>query len=83
MVTWDLLGARVAPDGIGGHVFEGGLYLYPAEPKEPIVRHFRRLHRRHHRQFPFDDADAFFRKHGMVFHHLWLNLVAFPEPPEL
>ena len=34
MVTWDLLGARVAPDGLGGNVFEGGLYLYPAEAKD-------------------------------------------------
>ena len=83
MMTWDVLGARVAPDGLGGQVFEGGLYLYPAELKEPIVRHFRRLHRRHHRQFPFDDLTTFFRKQGMVFHQLWLNLVAFPEPPQL
>lgn len=83
IVTWDLLGARVAPDGIGCHVFEGGLYLYPAEVKDTIIRHMRRLHRRHHRRHPFDDLATFFRKHGMVFHHLWLNLVAFPEPPEL
>jgi len=83
MVTWDLLGARVAPDGIGGHVFEGGLYLYPAEMKGAIVRHFRRLHRQHHRKLPFDDLRTFFRKHGAAFHHLWLNLVAFPEPPQL
>src|SRR5687768_15471835 len=36
IVTWDLLGARVAPDGMGCHVFEGGLYLYPAEVKDTI-----------------------------------------------
>ena len=80
IVTWDLLGARVAPDGFGGHVFEGGLYLYPAEAKDHILAHFRRLYRRHQRRFPRDDADAFFRKQGMIFHHLWLKLVAFPEP---
>jgi hypothetical protein len=83
MVAWDLLGARVAPDGMGGNVFEGGLYLYPMESKDEVLRHFRRLYRRHHRKFPLDDAKAFFRKHGIVFHHLWLRLVAFPEPPEL
>jgi len=82
-VTWDLLGARVAPDGMGGNVFEGGLYLYPADAKDHIVGHFRRLFRKHHRKFPKDDAGAFFRTHGMVFHHLWLSLVAFPEPPRV
>jgi hypothetical protein len=81
MVTWDLVGARVAPDGAGGNVFEGGLYLYPTDVKDQIVAHFRRLYRKNHRKFPLDDLSTFFRKHGMVFHHLWLNLVAFPEPP--
>ncbi|MGH9370796.1 MAG: SEC-C domain-containing protein [Vicinamibacterales bacterium] len=83
IVTWDLLGARVAPDGIGGNVFEGGLYLFPAEAKARVVTHFRRLFRRHQRKYPHDDSGAFFRRHGMVFNHLWLDLVAFPEPPQL
>lgn len=83
IVTWDLLGARVAPDGMGEHVFEGGLYLYPADAKDRIVSHFRKLHRRHHKKFPLDDAASFFRRHGMVFHQLWLDLVAFPEPPQM
>ena len=83
MVNWDLIGARVAPDGMGGNVFEGGLYLYPLEAREDVLRHFRRLYRRHQRKFPLDDSNTFFRKHGAVFHHLWLNLVAFPEPPEV
>jgi hypothetical protein len=83
IVAWDLIGARVAPDGMGGNVFEGGLYLYPMESKDQVLRHFRRLHRRHHRKHPLDDANTFFRKNGVVFHHLWLSLVAFPEPPEI
>ena len=83
IVAWDLIGARVAPDGMGGNVFEGGLYLYPMESKDEVLRHFRRLHRRHHRKYPLADANTFFRKHGVVFHHLWLSLVAFPEPPEI
>ncbi len=83
MVPWDLLGARVAPDGMGGNVFEGGLYLYPMESKDEVLRHFRRLYRRHHRRFPLDDASAFFRRHGTVFHHLWLRMVVFPEPPDV
>ena len=83
IVTWDLLGARIAPDGAGGYVFEGGLYLYPADAKDQISSHLRKLHRRHQRKHPNDDTAEFFRKHGMVFHHLWLNLVAFPEPPSV
>src|SRR6185436_1254364 len=83
IVTWDLLGARVSPDEIGGNVFEGGLYLYPAEVKDAIIRHFRRVDRRHHRKFPLDDLGTFFRKHGATFHHLWLKLVAFPDTPQL
>jgi hypothetical protein len=83
MVTWDLLGARVSPDGTGSNVFEGGLYLYPMDSKDEVLRHFRRLYRRHHHKYPLDDATSFFRKQGVVFHHLWLRLVAFPDPPEL
>jgi hypothetical protein len=83
MVRWDVLGARVAPDGMDGNVFEGGLYLYPVEAKAQVLRHFRRLYRRHHRRFPLEDAASFFHKHGAVFHHLWLSLVIFPEPPQI
>jgi SEC-C motif len=83
IVTWDLLGGRVAPDGLGGKVFEGGLYLYPAEAKTQMVAEFRRLFRRHKRKCPKDDDGAFFKKHGMVFHHLWLDLVAFPKAPDI
>jgi hypothetical protein len=83
IVRWDLLGARVASDGFGGLVFEGGLYQYPAEARQELVSHFRRLHRRHQRKFPGDDSRAFFRRHGMAFHHMWLRLVAFPEPAKV
>lgn len=81
IVTWDLLAARATPDGAGGRVFEGGLYLYPASMKGEIVGHFRRLYRRFLRKAPDGDSNAFFRRHGMVFNHLWLKLVAYPDPP--
>lgn len=83
MVTWDLVGARVAPDGGGGYVFEGGLYPFPAGIRAGVLSRFRQLYRRHQRKSPDDDTAAFFRKHGMVFNHLWLELVAFPDPPSL
>jgi hypothetical protein len=83
IVRWDLLGARVAPDGMGGNVFEGGLYLYPAEAKDEILREFRRLNRRFQRVHPDGDPATFFRNHGAVFNHLWLELVLFPKPPQV
>lgn len=81
IVTWDLLGARVTPDADSGRIFEGGLYLYPASMKGEVLGHFRRLYRRFLRKTPAGDSNAFFRRHGMVFNHLWLRLVAYPEPP--
>jgi hypothetical protein len=83
IVRWDLLGARVAADGFGGRVFEGGMYQFPADVRPDVVAHFRRLHRKHQRRFPNDDSRGFFRKHGMAFHHVWLRLVAFPAAPQL
>ena len=83
VATWDLVGGRVASDGLGGHLFEGGLYVYPAVAKERVVGEFRRLHRRYQRRFPGHDSAPFFRKHGAVFNHLWLEQVVFPEPPKV
>jgi hypothetical protein len=83
VVMWDVLGARVAPDGAGGHRFEGGLYRYPAEVKAQLLARFRQASRRHQRRDPGSDAAAFFRRHGALFHQLWLDLVAFPGPLEL
>ena len=74
--------ARVIRQCRRTHLRRRVVYL-PGRCEGRIVRHFRRLHRRHHRRFPFDTLGTFFRKHGAVFHHLWLKLVAFPEPPQL
>jgi hypothetical protein len=83
IVTWDLLGGRVAPDGMGHNVFEGGLYLYPMDVRDEIVGHFRRLYRRYERKVPGGDMAGFFRSYGMVFNHLWVDYVVLPEPPEV
>ena len=84
MVTWDLLGARVAPDGIGRQRLRRRARI--------SIRPSRRTRSSGTSagctagttaSFRSTTCDTFFRKHGMVFHHLWLNLVAFPEPPQL
>ncbi len=83
VATWDVLGARVAPDGSGGHRFEGGLYVYPAHAKQQLLTRFRQAYRRYQRRSRGGDDAAFFRKHGALFHHLWLDIVGFPDPPQV
>lgn len=83
LVQWDLLAARVVPGSDGVARFEGGIYLYPAAAKEPIVRELKRYHRQFQKNFPGADDAAFFRQHGMVFHHLWLDHVILRPLPRL
>lgn len=83
IVTWDLLAARVTTDELGRYVFEGGVYRYPSDARQQILSRLRRAHRRYARTSPGADLPAFFRRHGMLFHHLWLELVAFPQPPQV
>jgi hypothetical protein len=83
LAIWDVLGARVVPDGTGWHRFEGGLYRYSAEARDVLLTRFRRAHRIFQRRHPEGTLTTFFRKHGALFHHVWLELVAFPEPPEV
>ena len=83
LVCWDLLGARVVPDGAGSLLFEGGLYLYPASAKHAILQELKRLHRQFVKHTPAADDAAFFRRHGMIFHHLWLDYVIFPPRPDI
>jgi hypothetical protein len=83
MVAWDLLGARVAPDGMVGNVFEGGLYLYPMESKDEVLRTSAGCIAATIASSRSTTRRRSSARHGIVFHHLWLRLVAFPEPPEV
>ena len=83
IVRWDLLAARVAADGRGGHMLEGGVYLYPFGERDAILRHLRRVYRRYARRSPAGGDMGFFRACGTLFHHFWLQLVAFPQPPQV
>jgi SEC-C motif len=75
MVRWDLIGARVVENEAGVPMFEGGIYLYPVSEKSALLKIFKSHHRRFTRHPPGEDIAVFFRRHGMVFHHAWLDLV--------
>ena len=83
MVRWDLIGARVVPDEAGVPMFEGALYLYPVDAKAPLLKTFKRYHRQWLRAAPGTDLDVFFRRHGVVFHHAWLDLVVQKPLPRM
>ncbi len=83
LVRWDLLAARVMQEAGGEHVLEGGGYLYPARAKGEILGFLRRQHRTFARRVPGADVRAFLKQSGMLFHHLWLDHVAFPPRPRM
>jgi hypothetical protein len=61
-------------------VLDGLPYLFPATAAVPILKNLRRMHRAFRREFPGGDLAAFFKTIGMVYHHLWLDLVALRPP---
>lgn len=83
LVQWDLLGTRVMLGEAGVPVLDGLPYLYPAMLKEEILKTFRRAHREFKREPGGADLTAFFKAHGMLFHHLWLDHVALRRLPKI
>jgi hypothetical protein len=83
LVQWDILGARIVPDEDGRLRFEGALYLYPADAKRDLLRVFRAYRRDYRRNFPHETEGEFLRRHGMIFHHAWLDLVVFRPLPTI
>ncbi|MGH2670686.1 MAG: hypothetical protein ACRDH5_16520, partial [bacterium] len=83
LVQWDLLGARVMLGHAGVPVLDGLPYLYPALAKEEILKRLRRAHRNFKHMVPGGDLTAFFKRHGMLFHHLWLDHVALRPMPRV
>ena len=76
LVQWDVLAARVVLGPDGEPILDGSPYLYPASAKELILRLLRRLSRPLRGKLPRRDEPTFFKNIGMVFHDLWLELVA-------
>jgi hypothetical protein len=83
LIQWDLLGARVMLGPTGVAVLDGLPYLYPALAKEDILKRLRRAHRDFKRKVPGGDLTTFFKRHGMLFHHLWLDHVALRPVPRV
>jgi hypothetical protein len=83
LVQWDVLAARIVIGPEGEPVLDGSPYLYPAREKELILRVLRRLGRSLRGKLPRRDETTFFKNIGMVFHDLWLELVAQRSPPTL
>jgi SEC-C motif-containing protein len=81
LIQWDLVAARVVLGPAGVPVLDGVPYLYPAMAREDILTRLRRAHRRFKRGRPTGDLTAFFKTHGMLFHHLWLDHVALRPLP--
>jgi hypothetical protein len=81
LVRWDVVAARVIAHLDDAPVFEGGLYLYPASDKTDLLRILKRYHRAYVKRFPESTLNDFFKRHGFIFNHLWLDrVVARPMP---
>ena len=81
IARWDLLGARVIEGETGRPVIDGTPYLYPLAAREAIMAEFKRHHARFTKEVGVDDPTGFFKRHGMVFHHLWLDHVVLRAMP--
>jgi hypothetical protein len=83
VVQWDLVVTRVVlgPDGVP--TIEGRLELLPATEAEPVLKRLRREHREFKRRVPEAYLVTFFKRVGMVYHHVWLDTVALRPMPTL
>jgi hypothetical protein len=83
LVRWDLLGARVMLGPAGVPVLDGVPYLYPAIAKEEVLKRLRGAYGDFRRRVPHGSLTTFFKMHGMLFHHLWLDHVALRPLPRM
>lgn len=72
---WDVLAARVAPDGEGALRLEGGIYLLPVASKAPLLEAVEAEERRLRRGDPGLDDDTLWRRCAPLVHHYWLDHV--------
>lgn len=80
---WDVLAARVAPDGEGALRLEGGIYLLPVASKAPLLEAVEAEERRLRRGDPGLDDDTLWRRCAPLVHHYWLDHVVAPPMPKM
>jgi SEC-C motif len=83
LARWDLMAVRVIEGPHGWPELEGIPYPYPPDSKGDLMAAFRRHYARLKSELPPDDSAAFFKRIGMVFHHLWVDHVAAPPVPQI
>jgi hypothetical protein len=81
LVRWDIVAVRVVQGPNHALVMEGVPYLYPPDARDAILAELLSNHRRRRREPATDDPAVFFKRVGMVFHHLWLDHVALRAMP--
>jgi hypothetical protein len=83
LARWDLMAARVIEGPHGWQELDGTPYPYPPNSKADLLAALRRYHANLKSELPPDDSAAFFKRIGMVFHHLWVDYVAAPPVPQI
>jgi hypothetical protein len=79
VARWDVVAARLMVGADGDLVIDGGLYPYPPQARDDMLKELRRAHRRFVRSSPGDDLTVFFKRIGaVVCHQFWLERVMFP-----
>lgn len=79
LAQWDLLAVRVIEGEHGALVMEGTPYSFPVADGPTILDEFRRARKAMGRH-PAEPT-PFFKRAGLLFHHLWLDLVAAAPRP--
>jgi hypothetical protein len=80
-VRWDLLAARLLPEENGTMRFEGGIYFFDITDRSELLNALKQWQRKGRK---IGASDASIRKqNGIVFNHLWLELVVFRPVPEI
>jgi hypothetical protein len=81
LVPWGVLLARLVLGPAGVPVIDGQAVALPATEAEPLMKGLKREHREFRRRMPDADLLVFFKRIGMVFHHVWLDTVALRPMP--
>ncbi len=84
VVQWDLVVTRLIDTGNYNFEIEGGLYNYPARTKPFLLEGLKKTYEEYYKS-PAENRDdtEFFKRVAVFFNRWWIDLVAFPERPEV